>query len=102
MPNNWIATLDPVFSSIRESIQRIGINARKEADELRARLGELEHRLAATETMARDALSAVDVAHAEVELIRQLYSTQTREMGELVRHLVHAPPREGGEGAAHV
>lgn len=86
MPSNWIQTLDPVFTSIRQAITRSAAKASKDTEDLRAHVADLERRLHDAETLVRDAVSAVDVTRAEVELIRNLYATQTRETGELVRH----------------
>src|SRR6478609_4691322 len=87
MPN-VIQSLEPVFTSIRESIARHATGARAEAAELRGKVAELERQLADVTTTARDALAAMDITRAEVELMRALYATQTREVGELVRALV--------------
>lgn len=87
MPNVF-TTLEPVITSIRESIARMGAAARDDTQQLREQVATLERQLADVTTTARDALAAMDVTRAEVELMRALYATQTREVGELTRTLV--------------
>lgn len=88
----WIKQLDPVFVAIREAIQR-NAAAIHNCAEARARdMAALEIRMQAAEKIAMDALAAVDAAHGEVKLMRDLYAIQTRETGEMVRRYIDGHP----------
>lgn len=88
----WIKQLDPVFVAIREAIQRNAVAIRS-ADDARAReYAALDVRVQAAEKIAMDALAAVDAAHGEVKLMRDLYAIQTRETGEMIRRYLDGNP----------